>query len=305
MSITNQLRQWLAASSGNVPRLMRVFIWSPARYGINHQRGFALLIVLWSLALLSFLTAHITASGHMAVLTARNIRASAVAEAAADGAAYVAIFHTLEAPGKRWLADGAVHFVPGNRAVAEVRIEDEAIRVDVNVAPIVLLQALLHACGAAPSTALGVARAIYDWRALDLSGTAGRIKTQQYMLAGLSYAPPSAKFVSVDEVGLVLGMTPALFACLEPHITVYSSSIPMPQTTPDLVVREALAEAYPDDAMHPRPVPPPNVTVIRITSTAREATGGQFRRVAVVLIAPARPTDDFAYQILLWEESAS
>ena len=305
MSIAKRPRQWLVGSSGNVLHLLRVFVEHFARHDINGQRGFALLIVLWSMALLSFLTAHITASSHLAVLNARNIRASAVAEAEADGAVYVAIFHALEAPGKKWLADGAVHLVRGSRAGAEVRIEDEGARVDLNVAPVALLQALLHACGAAPSTALRLAGVIYDWRALDLAGAAAGVKTQQYMLAGLNYAPPSSKFVSVDEVGLVLGMTPTLLICLKPHITVYSSSIPRLATAADPMVRQALAEAYPEDAIHPRPVPPPNVTVVRITATAREATGGQFRRVAVVHIVPARPSDDFAYKILLWEQGAS
>jgi general secretion pathway protein K len=305
MSITKRPRLWLAICSRNVLRLLRVFVEGFARYDVSRQRGFALLIVLWSLALLSFLTAHITASSHLAALTARNIRGSAVAEAAADGAVYVAIFHALESPGQRWLADGAARVIRGSRAVAEVRIEDEGAKIDLNVAPGALLQALLHTCGVAPSTALRLAGAIYDWRALDLSGATSSAKIQQYMLAGLSYVPPSAKFVSVDEVGLVLGMTPALLACLGPHITVYSSSIPMLQTTTDPVVRQALAEAYPEDTMHPRPVLPSNVAVIRITATAQEATGGQFRRIAVVGIVPARPSDDFAYKILLWEQGAS
>jgi general secretion pathway protein K len=271
----------------------------------SRQRGFALLVVLWSLALLSFLTAHITTASHLAVLTARNIRASGAAEAAADGAIYVAIFHALEAPEQRWLADGSLHIVRSPRAVTEVQIADEGTRVDLNVAPVVLLQALLHGCGAAPSTALRLASAIYDWRSLDLLGTASRVKIQQYMLAGLNYAPPGAKFVSADEVGLVLGMTPALLACLEPHITVYSSSIPLLQTTTDPVVRQALAEAYPEDVMHPQPAPPPSVAVIRIIATTREASGGRFRRVAVVRIAPAQPAVDFAYKILLWGNEGS
>jgi general secretion pathway protein K len=272
---------------------------------LYHERGFALLIVVWSLALLSFLTAHITSASHLAVLTARNVRAGAVAEAAAEGAIYVAIFHALESPERGWAADGTVHVVRGLRAVTEVRMEDEGSRIDLNVAPMPLLQAVLHSCGVAPSTALHLAQAIYDWRALDLSGTTAGTVRQQYMLAGRTYVPPNSKFVSVDEVGLILGMTPALLACLEPHVSVYSSSIPMLQTATDPVIQQALAEAYPEDAMHPRAAPPPHVSVVRITATAQEATGGQFRRVAVVRIAPIQSGREFTYQILSWEAAGS
>ena len=56
------------------------------------QPGFALLIVLWTLGLLSLLIAGLAATGRSVTSVAGNVRDSASVEAAADGAVRQAIF---------------------------------------------------------------------------------------------------------------------------------------------------------------------------------------------------------------------
>jgi general secretion pathway protein K len=262
------------------------------------DNGFVLLIVLWWLAFLLFVVAQITAATRTAILISSNIRTSAVAEAQADGAVNEAIFEVLA---QRWRADGTIHLVRGPQVVSEVVIEDEGGKIDPNVAPVGLLQALLSECGAPPKAAKDLGIAIFEWRSLDMLQSAGAQKASRYRAAGRSYAPPNTRFVSVDELGLVIGMTPELLTCLEPHVSVYSLSVPSVQTAADPVVRQALADAYPYDAAQPVAAMAPQVEVVRITATARAAGGSQFRRVAVVRVAPTEPDDDFAYQILAWE----
>jgi general secretion pathway protein K len=270
----------------------------PTQGCLRAQQGFALLIVLWWLALLFFIATQIIAATRTTIMISSNIRTRAVAEAQADGAVNEAIFQVLA---RRWRADGAIHMVQGRQAVTEVMIEDEGGKIDPNVAPVVLLQALLRECGAPPKTAEDLGLAIFQWRSLDTLQSAGPPKASRYRAAGRSYAPPNTRFVSVDELGLVLGMTPRLLACLEPHVSVYSLSMPSAQTAADPVVRQALAEAYPYETAQPVAAVAPEATVIRITATAREAGGSQFRRVAVVRVAPTEPEDAFTYQILSWE----
>ena len=180
-----------------------------------------LLIVLWWLALLMFLATQISTATRTSVLIAANIRDSAVAEAHADGAVNEAIFQVLA---RRWKADGVAHVVPGAQVVTEVRVDDEAGKIDPNVAPAALMQALLRECGAPPKTAAELADAIAEWRSVDLLQSTGSLRGAQYRLAGRSYLPPNSRFVSIDELGLVLGMTSALLGCLGPHISVYSLS---------------------------------------------------------------------------------
>jgi general secretion pathway protein K len=271
---------------------------SMAQGDARPDNGFVLLIVLWWLAFLLFVVAQIAAATRTAILISSNIRTSAVAEAQADGAVSRAIFEVLA---QRWGADGTIHLVRGPQVISEVRIEDEGGKIDPNVAPVVLLQALLSECGAPPKTATVLGIAIFEWRSLDMLQSAGTEKASRYRAAGRSYAPPNTRFVSVDELGLVLGMTPELLTCLEPHVSVDSLSVPSVQIATDRVVRQALAEAYPNDAAQQVAAVAPQVEVIRITATAREAGGGQFRRVAVVRVAPTEPDDNFTYRILSWE----
>jgi general secretion pathway protein K len=263
--------------------------------------GFALVIVLWWLALLVLLLTQITSASRTEVTIAGNIRASAVAEAEADGAVNEAIFQVLA---HRWEANGAPHLVRGAQALTEVRIDDEGKKIDPNVTPVVLMTALLRVCGATPRTAERLALAIVEWRSLDALQAPGSEKAPQYRLARYGYIPPNKRFVSKDELGLVLGMTPELLACLSPHISVYSLSVPSLQMTDDEVVRRALIEAYPDDATHPLAALVREVSVIRVAAVAHAAAGGAFRRIAVVRVAPEASEADFAYKILAWEDAA-
>lgn len=260
--------------------------------------GFALLIVLGWLSVLFLLMTQMIANTRMAVAISSNIRSSAMLEAVADGAVNEAIFQTLTLG---WTADGTPHIHRWPQAVTEVRVEDEGGRIDPNVAPAALIQALLRECGASPKAAANLADAIAEWRSLDTLQTDRATKNARYRTAGLGYVPPNARFVSVDELGLVLGMTPDLVACLEPHVSVYALSVPSVQTTSDPLVRQALASAYPYETVQPVAATVREVAVIRITATAVGPGGIRFRRTAVVRVVPAEPEEHFTYKILSQE----
>lgn len=264
---------------------------------VRQDTGFVLLIVLWWLALLMFLATQIAGATRTAVTISSNIRRSAVAEAQADGAVNRAIFQLLT---RNWRADGSTHVVPGPQATTEIRIDDEGGKIDPNVAPAILMQALLRECGATPKAATELAAAIGEWRSVDLLRT-GTGQPTPYRSAGRGYVPPNARFVSVDELGLVLGMTSRLLVCLEPHLSVYSLSVPSTRSAADAVVRRALVEAYPYDTAQIEGGLETEVTVVRITATARQGHEAGFRRVAVVSLSPGEPDEDAIFRILAWD----
>jgi general secretion pathway protein K len=68
---------------------------------VSSQRGFALLIVLWTMVLLALLVAQFTTTGRTEVQVATNLRANAATEAAADGAIYQTIIDWCGAHGRR------------------------------------------------------------------------------------------------------------------------------------------------------------------------------------------------------------
>src|ERR1700724_1989287 len=122
----------------------------PRRSSVAYRRddGFALIIVLWTLVLIAFIVAHVTANGRTEIPIAGNMAAEATAEAADDGAIVAAIFNLLDPnPDQRWPLDGSPHelTVGGSRVVVQLR--DEAERINPNSAAPQLLEALLRLTG--------------------------------------------------------------------------------------------------------------------------------------------------------------
>src|SRR5713101_6189490 len=76
----------------------------------SRSRGFALIIVLWAFVLIAVIVIHLTAAGRTELRISGNLAANAVAQAAADGAIYQAIFNLLDPqPTERWFLDGSLH----------------------------------------------------------------------------------------------------------------------------------------------------------------------------------------------------
>src|SRR6266550_9022295 len=87
--------------------------------------GFALIIVLWTLVMIAFIVAHLTASGRTEIRIAGNLVSNSVAEAAADGAIYEAIFNLSDPrPEARWPIDGSARKLAIGRSEVILRVED-------------------------------------------------------------------------------------------------------------------------------------------------------------------------------------
>ena len=116
----------------------------------DRQRGFALLIVLWTLPLLALLGTQLVATSRQHIQLAHNLIDAAALEAAANGAVQQAIFGVLDSSPRHWRPDGSIHVVRLGGAIVAVRVEDEADKVNPNIASPKLLQALLFQAGADP-----------------------------------------------------------------------------------------------------------------------------------------------------------
>ena len=254
------------------------------------QRGFALLIVLWSVVLLALLATGITAAGRSDVQLATNIRRAAAAQQAADAGIAMAVFHVSDAPAQAWLADGSTRRVPFGAYTLTVRIADEARKINPNFVPPDLLAALLTGVGADPRRAAELGQAISDWH---VPGSRD-VMVARYRAAGMAAAPTGTLFRSIDELGLVIGMTPDLLAGLRPHLSVYAQG-PLNFEQADPVIREAVQRL----GGLPPPQPTGRPSVIDVTSDARSRDGSRFVRHAVVALGK----DDAGrlFRTLLWE----
>jgi general secretion pathway protein K len=263
----------------------------------RRERGFALLIVLWTLALLAFLVTLFAAAARTETRIAFNLRSAMEPEWNANGAVYTAAFHLLDRSDKHWDLDGKVHelAVPGGKVA--VRITDEANKINLDTASVDLLRALLLGVGADAATASDLAGAIVDWREAS-TPEASAAKAAQYRAAGLDYAPPEKPFRSIDELAQVLGMTPALLAKMRPHLTIYSSYGPGRATT-DPVALDAIMLLRKQGGILPFERDASGQQVVQVIATASSADGVLFTRRAILRVDPSAKERPCA--ILVWE----
>jgi general secretion pathway protein K len=184
----------------------------------ERQRGFALLLVLWTMALLALLGGHLVAAARSATGQSMALRAAAEAETEADGLIEEAIFRLLAQGPGHWLADGVARPVRLAHGAAEVMIQNHAGRINPSSAAPELLRALLRGVGVDQQQAGRLAGAIVAWHIIG----GGAASAAPYAAAGLPYGPPGQPFQSIDELGLVFGMTPDLLARLAPHLSVHT-----------------------------------------------------------------------------------
>jgi general secretion pathway protein K len=250
------------------------------------RHGFALLLVLSVLVLLSAIALHLTATGRTEARIAYNLVGSAQAEAVADAGIARAVLAVLDPRSAQGLAIGGVPqrlALPGGSAT--VLLEDENGKVNPNLAPEWLIAALLRTLGVDADHATQLAAAIVQYRAV-----------------GLAYTPAGTPIETVDELIRVPGMTPALMAALRPYLSIFSSvAMPDPGAAAPAVA-SALASAAAKREMMPgggaAALSSGGRPTVAITVTAHTGTGAAFVRRAVVAVDPSAAA---GYVVLAWE----
>ncbi|HMA52495.1 MAG TPA: hypothetical protein VKP60_22195 [Magnetospirillaceae bacterium] len=163
---------------------------------MTNQRGIALVIVLWGVALLSLLAAALAASSGMAAKRSLNMVEAAQARARLDEALAAAML-ALGRAEHPWVPDGRRHRLVLDGADAEIRVTAESGRADLNHTAPELLRSLLE-------------RAASDGEAGD-------------RLAGLLATRAAQRpLVTVTELAGLPGMTVPLFRRLLPLVTVHN-----------------------------------------------------------------------------------
>jgi general secretion pathway protein K len=266
--------------------------------GDRGDRGFALIIVLWTLVLIGFIVAHLTANGRTEVRIAGNLVSNAAAQAAADGAIYEAIFNLSEPnPDRRWPVDGIAREIAVGGSRVMVRVEDEASWINPSSASAALLDGLLRITGSDPEGARQLTAAIGDWVGLATTPRAPDTLLAEYRASGLDYGPPGSPLETLDELARVLGMTPSVFAAIRPHLTLFGPPEPNPASS-DPVVAAAVALARQGNPASAIPnQTPPDLLTVRITAVASGPANAHVVRSAVVRTGAVLPR---GYSVLAW-----
>ena len=196
------------------------------------------LTALWGIGLLTVASLSLMWTGNVSYQLARNALEVASINAISEAVIHRTILGLIDRRrDKAWRSDGVVqHFTFAGQAINLI-VQDELGRIDLNSADAGLLTGLFRSVGLSSEQAGGMVDKILDWRESTPLKHANGAKEQDYRLAGLPYGPRSGPFQSVEELVLVMGMTPALFAQVAPALTVYSSQ---QFIVPEVAPREAL-----------------------------------------------------------------
>ena len=278
------------------------------------MRGAALLLVLWLVALLTALVGAYALTARIEALQGRvGSRGAMAQEIARAGMEYALVRVADRNPETHWQPNGRAYAWRFDGHDVQVRIVDETGKVDLNQADVPLLSRLMQALGEPPDASDALAAAIVDWRdADDLSQPVGGAEDGDYAAAGRPYGAKDAPFETIAELEQVLGMTPDLYARLEPFLTLYSGR-GQPDATyaqgPVLVAMGMdatawLAQREAAGAAGALQLVGTGSGTYSIESRARLADGRE-TSLRTVVRAGASPVPGSAYTLLRWEEGAS
>jgi general secretion pathway protein K len=194
---------------------------APAR---KRARGVAFVLVLWVIAMLAILLGSFSLVARTENLQSRHLFDATQARYAAEAGLNLAVFELRKAdPLQQWVGDGRPYQFGYGDAQIEVRITDDSGKIDLNAANNQdVLVNLFMANGVEHDQAQALADAVLDWRDPDDDSRPNGAEIAQYKSAGLRYGPKNAPFDTVSELQQVLGMNYALYAKLEPSLTIYS-----------------------------------------------------------------------------------
>lgn len=288
------------------------------------QHGIALVVVLWTVALLTVIAGSFAYSmrieSSLVSSAVDRAKARSLAEA---GIAYAAL-DLFRPPQLRHFTSSGIPYVwnfGGQKVI--ISVQDTGGLIDLNVAKRELLGGLLAAAGVAEEEKREqLLDAIEDWRDPDDVPRLQGAEDKDYATAGLPYGAKDAPFESVAELQQVLGISPALYQQIEKALTIFSEQPGIdPGVAPLEVLRAIpgvdletieiyLAErrARQVTGEPPPPLPPVGGGYLSQTlglaySVRAEAkiTGGGSAIIAAVV--SSSPGGQPPYLVLKWDES--
>lgn len=176
----------------------------------SQERGIALLLVIWALALLSAIAVAVSSDGRSVRRIAQNLEQAAKDRALAEGGIRWGIAQLLDGqPDRKLPVDGRPQSVKIGMVTVQVTIEAETGKFDLNTSPPILLERLLLLAGAAATEARRVALAVDEYR-----------KPRQVVPG----QPRKPAFLETLDLRRVTGLDEELYRRLLPAMTVYSGT---------------------------------------------------------------------------------
>ena len=199
--------------------------------------------VLWILAFLTVVAGGLSLQARTETRMAQNLVSVAQAREAAVGAVQVAVFELLRGrTAYQWQGDGSTDEIRLGDTVIQVAVFDEAGRIDLNKASARVLERLFAAVGLDDTDAAELVDAVVDWRDPDQLHRLNGAEDDDYQEAGTAYGAKDGPFESVEELQLVLGMSPDIYSKIWQAVTVFSPAAAVNPSVASPLVRQALTD---------------------------------------------------------------
>lgn len=191
----------------------------------RRSRGAALLLVLWLLLLMAGLVAVFALTSRTEALQGSALRTQVASRHAAEAGIEVAVLRlSANDPATLWIPDARPYPFDFEGYRVEVRIQDEAGKVDLNASDAALLTRLMVSLGVEDAKARNLAAVIQDWRDADeLLSIEGGAEDRDYAAAGLPYGAKDQPFTTISELQQLLGMDRDTYRLMAPHVTVFTA----------------------------------------------------------------------------------
>lgn len=215
------------------------------RKGPEDQRGIALLVVLWTLMLLSLLVVAFAQQTRLERQRVANVIAAATAGSDLQAGLSLGISALLDRKASpAWIHDGSPRELEFAGRPVSVSIQDANGCINLNEADLEQLQSLLRAVGVDRNAVRSLAAAIVDWRDPDGVITPNGAELATYVENGAPTRPANRPFLSVGELKSVFGMPPDVADRLASLVSVFTAGNQVnPMTAPELVLRAT----FPDE----------------------------------------------------------
>jgi general secretion pathway protein K len=256
----------------------------------RRERGYAMLAAVGAVACFGYLALAAIGDGRSALVGANAGEARARLAAAADAGVAMTIHDLgLADPRRRWSLTDPPHSLDFGDARLTVAIEDENGKIPINFMRPDQMRRLFEEAGADPRQIDGLVEALVDLR--------GDPQPGGFIHSDPRLAAQRGPLTNLDELQLLPGMTPALYARIAPSVTVHAVTLAFdPRTASPL----ALAVMAPSYASSPGAIeqareragetaalasPAPislNGRMLTIHVEASDGQGGRLTRTAVV-----------------------
>lgn len=207
------------------------------------ERGIALILVLWVIALLTVIALAVVSTSRTEVNLVHNRLDEARIRALAEAGMAIAVLRLSSREMEdQWLPDGSPNRWNFAGQELEIRIFNESSSIDINKVQENILVELIAVLQLEDVDAEAIVAAVRDWRDADDNVQPGGAEDADYLDAGLPYGAKDGNFDSTGEIGQVLGVSRELLRLLEPHLTVDSPTARIMSEYASPLVRAAMGE---------------------------------------------------------------